>query len=157
MTPAIIYLKQQKIPFTIHEYQLSDNPENYGQAVADALNVSHERLFKTLMVSLNGDAKQLAVCIIPVAATLNVKAAALAFGVKKLSMADPVLAEKATGYVIGGISPFGQKKCLPSLLDKTALDYDQIVASGGKRGIQLEFTPQDLLRALNAKCHSIRA
>ena len=157
MTPAVNFLKQQKIAFSLYEYQLNEEPENYGQAVADALNVSHERLFKTLLVSLNGDPKQLAVCIIPVVATLNLKAAASALGTKKIQMADPAVAEKATGYVVGGISPFGQKKRLPMLLDQSALAFERILTSGGKRGLQIEFDPRVLLTALGAKSHPIRS
>ena len=155
MTPAVTYLEKQNIPFKLHEYRLDGTPGNYGQAVADALNVGHERLFKTLMVSLNGEAKQLAVCIIPVATTLNLKAAAGALNVKKIQMADPIIAEKTTGYVVGGISPFGQKKRLTMILDNSALNFDTIFASAGKRGLQIEFAPSHLLTALSVQCHPI--
>ncbi|WP_196161077.1 Cys-tRNA(Pro) deacylase [Reinekea sp. G2M2-21] len=157
MTPAIVYLKKQKVAYTLHEYVLTHSSDNYGQDVADALNVSHERLFKTLLVSLNGDPKQLAVCIIPVSATLNLKAAAAAHGAKKAQMADPALAEKITGYVVGGISPFGQKKRLPMVIDDSALYFEQILTSAGKRGLQIEFAPQDLIRLLGVKSHTIRS
>jgi Cys-tRNA(Pro)/Cys-tRNA(Cys) deacylase len=113
MTPAIIFLKKAKIPFHLHKYEVDiDQVDNYGQAVADQLNVSHHRLFKTLLVSLNGDDKHLAVCIVPVSETLNLKKAAKAHGAKSATMAKPELAQRATGYVIGGISPFGQKNSI---------------------------------------------
>ena len=157
MTPAVNYLKDHKIGHTLHHYNLTATTDNYGQDVADALGVSHHRLFKTLMICLNGDQRALAVCIIPVSATLNLKAAANALGAKKAQMADPTIAEKTTGYVVGGISPFGQKKRLPMVIDDSALNFEQIFTSAGKRGLQIEFAPADLIRALAVKTHPIRS
>lgn len=150
MTPAIKALDKLGIPYTLHQYDIAQPGENYGQDVADALGVAHNRLFKTLLVSLNGDAKNLAVCIVPVSEQLVLKAAAKAHQAKKATMADPVIAETTTGYVVGGISPFGQKKRLPMVLDDSALSFETIFTSGGKRGIQIEFDPKALLSKLNA-------
>lgn len=155
MTPAILFLKKQKIPHKVHEYHLTKPGENYGQDVADELGVAHSRVFKTLMVSLDGDPKKLGVCIVPVAGTLNLKAAAKAHGAKKALMADPHIAEKTTGYVVGGISPFGQKKRLPTVLDESALTFETIFTSGGKRTLEIEFEPQALLAALKASTAAI--
>jgi Cys-tRNA(Pro)/Cys-tRNA(Cys) deacylase len=150
VTPAINFLKKHNITFTPHEYSMELGGGNYGQDVADALGVEHHRLFKTLLVSLNQEPKNLAVCIIPVSKTLNLKQAAKAFKAKKAEMANPDIAQKTTGYVVGGISPFGQKKRLPTALDASALDFNTVYTSGGKRGLQIEFSPSDLVSSLNA-------
>jgi Cys-tRNA(Pro)/Cys-tRNA(Cys) deacylase len=150
MTPAIVYLKQQKIAHQVHEYHLSKPSNNYGQDVADELGVPHARVYKTLMVSLDGDPRKLGVCIVPVAGSLNLKAAAKAHKAKKAQMADPKIAEKISGYIVGGISPFGQKKRLPTVLDASAMSFETIFTSGGKRTLEIEFAPQALLDALRA-------
>lgn len=151
MTPAINSLKKHGIDFQVHKYEVDiHNADNYGQAVADALNVPHDHLFKTLLVSLNGDDKQLAVCIVPVSSTLNLKKAAKAHQAKSVTMAKTAFAERATGYVVGGISPFGQKNRLHFAVDESALNLDRMFVSAGKRGIQLELSPNHLLSLLNA-------
>jgi len=150
MTPAIDYLRHHKIPFTLHEYQLEHSSDNYGQDVADALGVPHHRLFKTLLIALNGNPKTLAACLVPVAGSLNLKLAAKALGAKKAEMADIASAEKSSGYVVGGISPFGQKRPLPTVLDSAALALSTLFASGGRRGFQVEIEPTHLVRALGA-------
>jgi len=106
-------------------------------------------------VSLNNDAKKLAVCIVPVAGTLNLKLAAKALKAKKVEMADPIIAERVTGYVVGGISPFGQKRALPTVIDEQATAVETLYASAGKRGLQVEVTPSDLITTLNATAASI--
>jgi len=150
MTPAIEYLRYHKIPYSLHEYQLQHSSDNYGQAVADTLGVPHHRLFKTLLVVLNGNPKTLAACLVPVAGNLNLKLAAKALGAKKAELADLASAEKSSGYVVGGISPFGQKKPLPTLLDSSALALPTLFASGGRRGLQIEVEPTLLAQALSA-------
>lgn len=150
MTPAINFLTKHNIPFTVHEYELTKEPENYGQEVANMLGVGHDRLFKTLLVAMNGQAKDLAVCIVPVANTLNLKLAAKALKVKKVEMADPSIAEKTTGYVVGGISPFGQKKRLKVVVDSRVLAHKTIYASAGRRGLQIEVAPSSLVSSLSA-------
>jgi Cys-tRNA(Pro)/Cys-tRNA(Cys) deacylase len=151
MTPAIRFLKQQNTPHTVHTYVIEKPTNNYGQDAADALSVPHHQLFKTLLISLNGNSRDMAVCIIPVNQTLNLKKAAACFNAKKASMADPTLAEKATGYVVGGISPFGQKKSLPVAIDISAQSLGTLFCSGGKRGLQVELAPAALINALAAQ------
>jgi len=151
MTPAINFLKKHKLNHTVHKYSVSKDTENYGQAVADELTVEHDRLFKTLLVSLNDEPKNLAVCIVPVSHQLNLKRAAKAHGAKKAEMANPELAQTSTGYMIGGISPFGQKRRLDTVIDESALSFQTIFTSAGKRGLQIEFQPNVLIKALNAK------
>ncbi|MEJ2043045.1 MAG: Cys-tRNA(Pro) deacylase [Reinekea sp.] len=150
VTPAIRFLKQQKIVHTLHTYQIENPTGRYGLDAANALGVSPDRLYKTLLVALNGDQKKLAVCIIPVSKSLNLKLAAKCFGAKKAEMANPDIAERTTGYVVGGISPFGQKKRLPIAVDESAEVFDFIFCSGGKRGLQIELAPQHLISALKA-------
>ncbi|WP_320823569.1 aminoacyl-tRNA deacylase [Reinekea sp.] len=157
MTPAIDYLRHHKIPFSLHEYQLQHSSDNYGQDVADALGVPHRRLFKTLLITLNGNPKTLAAALVPVSGSLNLKLAAKALGVKKAELADAAAAEKSSGYVLGGISPFGQKKPLPTLLDRTAMALPTMFTSGGRRGLQVEVKPAHLVRTLGAIIENISA
>lgn len=151
MTPAVQLLKKRKVAFELHRFEVTDDSEGYGIAAAKALNVEPARVFKTLLVSFNGDAKQLGVCILPVSHSLNLKKAAKAHGQKSAEMADPAIAEKATGYVVGGISPLGQKKRLPMVLDASAAEFERILVSGGKRGLDLELAPGDLQSLTGAR------
>lgn len=155
MTPAVELLKRHGIPFELHTFEVTDDSEGYGLAAAKALGVPPEQVFKTLMVSFNGDLKSMGVCILPVSATLNLKRAAKAHGQKSARMADPALAEKATGYVVGGISPLGQRKHLPTVLDARAEAFDAILVSGGKRGLDIELAPTDLLRLTQGRLASL--
>ncbi|WP_320822416.1 Cys-tRNA(Pro) deacylase [Reinekea sp.] len=150
MTPAIDYLRHHQIPYTLHEYRLEHGGDNYGQAVADTLGVAHQRLFKTLLIALNGNPKTLGAALVPVAGSLNLKLAAKALGAKKAELADVASAEKSSGYVVGGISPFGQKRPLPTVLDSSAMALSTLFASAGRRGLQLEIEPAHLTRALGA-------
>jgi Cys-tRNA(Pro)/Cys-tRNA(Cys) deacylase len=115
---------------------------------AEALGVDPARVFKTLLVD-TGSA--LAVAIVPVDRQLDLKAVSAALGAKKVAMADPALAERSTGYVVGGISPIGQKRALPVVLDESALAHDTVLVSGGRRGLDLELAPQDLARVVEAR------
>ena len=151
MTPAVQLLKKQKVAFELHQFEVTDDSEGYGIGAAKALGVDPDRVFKTLLVSFNGDPKRLGVCVLPVSHTLNLKKAAKAHGQKSAEMADPVMAEKATGYVVGGISPLGQKKRLPMVLDQCADRFERILVSGGKRGLDLELAPGDLLSLTGAQ------
>ncbi|KES17692.1 hypothetical protein GASC598I20_012100 [Gilliamella apicola SCGC AB-598-I20] len=155
MTPAIRLLKKHKIKFNIHQYQHDSHQSHYGQEAANKLgvelNIIAGQIFKTLVVNMNGDNKTLAVCVLPVDCTLDLKQAAKTLACKKIELADPQLAQKRTGYIVGGISPLGQKQKLPTLIDNSAEQYATIMVSGGKRGLEIEISPEDLATELNAK------
>jgi Cys-tRNA(Pro)/Cys-tRNA(Cys) deacylase len=155
MTPAINAARKAKINFTLHRYSHNPSADSYGEEAAIALGVPAERVFKTLVTSLDGKKDLLAVAIVPVSRRLNLKALASFYGVKKVSMAYGKDAERATGYVIGGISPLGGRKQLPMVLDESALKYRSIYVSAGKRGLQIELSPIDLLRITGAKTGAI--
>jgi Cys-tRNA(Pro)/Cys-tRNA(Cys) deacylase len=141
MTPAINQLKKQKISFSIHEYEHDNNCSNFGEEAAQKLGLDPACVFKTLLVS---DDKQFFVAIVPVTGTLNLKRAANALKVKKLRMADVKEAERLTGYLVGGISPIGQKKSLITCIDQSAKHIKKIYVSGGQRGLDIGLSPKDL-------------
>ncbi len=143
MTPAINQLKQRKIAFTLHEYEHDAHCENFGEEAAIKLNLNPQEVFKTLLVT---DEKQFFVAIVPVTGQLNLKRAATAFGVKKLQMAEVKEAERLTGYLVGGISPIGQKKALITCIDETAKNLPIIYVSGGQRGLDIGIAPNDLAK-----------
>lgn len=155
MTPAINAAKKAKIHHLVHQYEHDPNAESYGEEAAQILGQNPARVFKTLVVNLNDDTKKLAVAIVPVSQQLDLKALATAAGVKKTTMADPQNAERSTGYVLGGISPLGQRKRLPTFVDETALGFDTIYVSAGKRGLEIELAAQDLIKLTNAKAAPI--
>ncbi|GLR07088.1 Cys-tRNA(Pro)/Cys-tRNA(Cys) deacylase [Vibrio hyugaensis] len=145
MTPAINLAKKKKVSHTIHQYEHDPRADSYGLEAAEILGQDPKKVFKTLLFCLNGEPKNLAVAIIPVDQKLNLKLAAKAAKGKKADMADPEIAQKTTGYVVGGISPLGQKKALPTFLHESATDQDSICVSAGKRGLEIELAPKDLL------------
>lgn len=144
MTPAINLAKKKKVAHTIHQYQHDPRAESYGLEAAEVLGQDPSTVFKTLLFCLNGDAKNLAVAVIPVEHKLNLKQAAKAAKAKKAEMANPDIAQKTTGYVVGGISPLGQKKALPTFIHHSALTLETICVSAGKRGLEIELAPHDL-------------
>jgi Cys-tRNA(Pro)/Cys-tRNA(Cys) deacylase len=153
-TPAMVALTESSIPFAVHEYRHDPDDTAFGQEAADALGLEPERVFKTLVADVEG---QLVVACVPVSAQLSLKSLASAVGAKKAVMADAKTAEKTTGYVVGGISPIGQKKTLPTVVDASALDHSTIFVSGGRRGTDLELTPENLITATNARTAPIQA
>ena len=146
-TPATAALAAAGIPFTAHSYDHDPATTNFGREAASALELDPEQVFKTLLAEVDGS---LVVGIVPVTGKLDLKALATAVGGKKAEMADPRLAERRTGYVVGGISPIGQKYVHPTVLDETAELFDTIFVSGGRRGLDLELAPADLVRATGA-------
>jgi Cys-tRNA(Pro)/Cys-tRNA(Cys) deacylase len=133
-------------------YEHHETATNFGEEAAAALGLREEQVFKTLVVSVDG---ALAVAIVPVANRLDLKAIAAAVGGKKATLADPALAEKRTGYVVGGISPVGQKTKLRTVVDESALSYPSIFVSGGRRGFDIEVAPADLVRVTEATAAAI--
>lgn len=147
MTRGVQALERAGVDFALHSYTLDDEGDSYGEAVAATLGVPAERLFKTLLASVDS---RPVVAIVPVSGRLGLKALARAAGGKKAEMVPPADAERLTGYVTGGISPFGQKRRLPVFVDDTITDHPTIYCSAGQRGLQLELDPHDLIRTLDA-------
>lgn len=142
-TPATAALAAAGVPFVLHPYVHDPSAASYGAEAAEALGIDPEKVFKTLMVEVEG---RLAVGVVPVSGSLDLKAFAAALGAKKASMADPAAAERRTGYVLGGISPLGQRQTSPTVIDGSALALETMLVSGGKRGLDIEVAPADLLR-----------
>ncbi|EGX59922.1 transcriptional regulatory protein [Streptomyces zinciresistens K42] len=140
-TPATVALTAAGVAFTVHSYDHDPAHPSYGEEAAEAMGVSPDRVFKTLVADVDG---ALTVAVVPVAGRLDLKALAAAVGGKRAAMADPALAERATGYVLGGISPLGQRKRLPAVLDSTASGHATICVSAGRRGLEIELSPADL-------------
>ena len=149
MTPAVNLAKKLKLTYQIHEYEHDPSAQSYGEEAADKLGVKPQQVFKTLVVSDDND--KLAVAVVPVCSKLNLKKIAKAIGSKKVQMADPNLVERSTGYVLGGVSPLGQKKRLVTVIDETAKVHSTIFVSAGKRGLEIELPAEQLATALAAK------
>jgi Cys-tRNA(Pro)/Cys-tRNA(Cys) deacylase len=154
-TTATIALERAKIPFTLHEYPHDSRASSYGMEASEALGIAPERMFKTLVASVDGSV--LAVGVVPVHRQLDLKRLAAAVGGKKAVMAEVAAAERATGYVAGGISPVGQKKRLPVVVDAAALELSTMFCSAGRRGLEIELAPADLIRAAGASVAAITA
>jgi Cys-tRNA(Pro)/Cys-tRNA(Cys) deacylase len=147
-TPATVALTRAGIPFIAHAYEHDPRAAAYGLEAAEKLGVDPDRVFKTLLANVDG---ALAVGIVPVAMQLDLKALAHALGGKRAEMADPAVAERKTGYVVGGISPIGQKTALPTVLDESAILAETVFVSGGRRGLDLELAPDDLLAVTSGR------
>jgi len=155
MTPAVKLLKKQKVPYILHEYEHDANHGSYGLEAAEKIGVHPDQVFKTLVIET--DQNKLVVCIVPVSHSLNLKAAAKSASAKKAMMADKNDVMRSTGYVLGGVSPLGQKKRLPTLIDNSAQDFETIYVSAGKRGMDIELAPQDLVKLCDAQFADIKA
>jgi Cys-tRNA(Pro)/Cys-tRNA(Cys) deacylase len=151
-TPATALLTRQKVTHRLHAYQVDVDTPNYGAAVAEHLGVPPGRVFKTLVAEVDGT---LTVAVVPVTGDVDLKALAAAVAGKRATMADRRVAERTTGYVRGGISPLGQRKRLPTVIDGTAATHSTIYVSAGRRGLQVELDPADLVRLTEARLADI--
>lgn len=146
-TPATVALERAGIEYALHRYQHRSDAISFGAEAADQLGVDQRRLFKTLIADVTAG---LVVAVVPVAGQLDLKALAKAVGGKRAQLADPAAATRSSGYVLGGISPLGQRTPLPTVIDQTALGYATVYVSAGRRGLQLELDPADLITATEA-------
>jgi len=153
MTPAVNYLKKNKITFTLHRYQHDPDHPSYGLEAAEKLNLDPNRVFKTLVVQV--ESKELVVAVVPVNKQLNLKSLARLLKVKKIALADAKAVQSATGYVLGGVSPLAQKKRLRTVVDVAATSCSTVMVSGGRRGVEIELGPDDLIRLCGAETGSI--
>ena len=150
-TPAIVALEAAGVAFVVHEFSHDPAERNYGQVAAAALGVEPERVFKTLVATLVGDGgSEQVVGIVPVSGQLSMRELAAAFGAKRAEICAADVAQRISGYVVGGISPFGQKKELRTAIDETCVLFDTIFVSGGKRGLDIEVSPESLVSVLGA-------
>lgn len=146
-TPATVALTKAGAEFTLHPYDHDANAQAYGEEAADALGLPYGQIFKTLVAEVDGG---LAVAVVPVSGKLDLKAFAAALNSKRATMAEAAKVERVTGYVVGGISPVGQRKQLPTVVDESALDFETIYFSAGRRGLQIETAPKTLIKATQA-------
>ncbi|ROS00103.1 Cys-tRNA(Pro)/Cys-tRNA(Cys) deacylase [Sinobacterium caligoides] len=153
MTPGVKVVKRAGVDFKLHQYEHDSQSKSYGLEAAEMLNLPVERVFKTLVLKLSTG--RLAVAVLPVGEQLNLKRFASAVGDKKVAMADPQEVERSSGYVLGGVSPIGQKKALPTVLDDSAQACETIFVSGGRRGLEIELQANDLLPLVRGKFAAI--
>ena len=146
-TPATVALTRAGVAFSEHQYEHDPSASSYGLEAAERLGLDPAQVFKTLLTTVDG---RLVVGVVPVSGQLDLKAVAAAVGGKKAAMADPAAAERATGYVVGGISPVGQKRAHPTVVDTSALAFDTVYVSEGRRGLDLGLSPTDLVRVTGA-------
>jgi Cys-tRNA(Pro)/Cys-tRNA(Cys) deacylase len=152
-TPATAVLIARRVEHTLHAYDVPADVPNYGALVAQALGIGPERVFKTLIAEVDG---ALVVAVVPVTGDLDLKALAQAVGGKRATLADRAVAERSSGYVRGGISPLGQRRTLPTVVDASAADLDRMYVSAGRRGLQMSLQPADLIRLTAAVTAPIR-
>lgn len=152
MTPAVVLLEKQGIAFGVHEYDRGDDLRDFGREAAEALGLDFDQVFKTLLVDTDGGdaARDPVVVVVPVSCMVSMKLVAAAVGAKKAAMCDAEAAERITGYVVGGISPLGQRRQLTTVLDESVQLFDTIYVSGGRRGLDISLSPIDLARLLDA-------
>lgn len=148
MTPALAIVEREGVAHELREYEHHDDAESFGREAASALGLDPSVVFKTLVVQLDGG--RLAAALVPVTGSLDLKAAATALGARRAAMAEVKAAERSTGYVAGGISPLGQRRPLPTVIDASAMALDRIWVSAGRRGLQLGIAPADLVRLTRA-------
>ena len=154
-TPALDILTATGVVFTVHEYDHTAT-DHFGDETVAALGVTAVRVFKTLLASLSGAGKpELAVGVVPVSGQMDLKALASALGAKRAEMADPAAAQRSSGYVVGGISPLGQRTRLRTVIDASAMAYETVLVSGGRRGLQVELAPADLVLLTGGKVAEI--
>ena len=151
-TPATVALTAAGVAFTQHAYEHDPTARSFGLEAAEVLGLPPEQVFKTLVVDTGAG---LAVAVVPVAGQLDLKAMATAVGAKRVTLADPAAAQRSSGYVVGGISPVGQKRPLPTVVDESAELFDVVYVSGGRRGLDLGLSPADLVRVTGAKVADI--
>ncbi|MFK0570810.1 Cys-tRNA(Pro) deacylase [Endozoicomonas sp.] len=149
MTPAINVLKKAKTDHNVHQYHHDPDSASYGEEAVEKMGQNPHQVFKTLLVKLDG--RQLAVAVVPVADKLDLKAMASACGAKKAAMAEQQEAERSTGYIFGGISPLGQKKRLPTVVNSSVESFDTVFVSAGRRGLEIELAPADLVKLTSAR------
>lgn len=152
-TPAVTALRAAGVGFTVHEYAHDARAESYGTEAAEAMGVDPSRVFKTLFADVDG---ALVVGVVPVTGQLDLKALARAVEGRRAAMADPKVAERATGYVVGGISPLGQRRAHPTVVDDSAMDHDTVFVSAGRRGLEVELSPAELVRLTGARVAALR-
>jgi Cys-tRNA(Pro)/Cys-tRNA(Cys) deacylase len=159
VTPAIVLLQERGIAFEVHEYDRGDDVRDFGREAAESLGLPFDQVFKTLLVGVEGvlELRDPVVVVVPVSCMVSMKLVAAAVGAKKATMCDPAFAERVTGYVVGGISPLGQRKRLTTLLDETVELFEMIYVSGGRRGLDIALAPHDLARLLDAAIVPITA
>lgn len=157
MTPAIDLATKAGISFTVHEYHHDKNAPSYGEEAANALGLDPNRVFKTLLVSSDEKSPPLAVALVPVNHQLSLKCVAKAIKAKKLVMANPQLAQRSSGYLVGGISPLGQKKQLPTVIDASAQEFDSIYVSAGRRGLEICLAAEDLAKLCRGSFAAIKS
>ncbi|MDD2830452.1 MAG: Cys-tRNA(Pro) deacylase [Sulfuricurvum sp.] len=154
MTPAVNIAKKAKIPYTLHSYTHDPASASYGEEASEKLGIASDRVFKTLVAQI--DSRELVVAVIPVSSMLSMKQIAKAAGGKKAEMAKGTDVERSSGYILGGVSPLGQKKRLRTFIDASAQDFPTIYVSAGRRGLEIELAPNDLKMVCSAEFYDLR-